>query len=128
MSSPVPPPRRDHLWKPGQSGNPKGRAPGQTERIRVIQEVKSLCRQNSEAAVAALIDVMNNKTAPPAARVTAANSILDRAFGRPTAVVEAKISTYDNMSEHELIEFIAGQTIDAEAIRIEETTEDGTEK
>jgi len=99
-----------------------------TERVRVMKEVKSLCRENSEAAIAALIDVMNSKTAPPAARVTAANSILDRAFGRPTAVVEAKISTYDSMSEQELIEFIAGQTIDVEAVRIEETIEDGAEE
>ena len=116
----------------GQSGNPKGRPKGLSANARVLLEVKALCRNHSVEAIGALVEVMNSPSAPPPARVAAANSILDRAFGRPTTMVEAKVSTYDNMTEQELIEFIVGQTIEGDAVRLlendSETNDDGAEE
>lgn len=41
-----------------------------------------------ELALQALVDVFTDKTQPAAARISAANAILDRGFGKPTAPVE----------------------------------------
>jgi uncharacterized protein DUF5681 len=68
-------------WKPGQSGNPSGRA-------KVVGEIRALARQHTELALQALVEVVKNKKAHPSARVAAANSILDRGYGRPEAKIE----------------------------------------
>jgi hypothetical protein len=54
-----------------RSGNPGGR-PGLPE------DVKALTRDLSPAAIETLASIMRDKNAPPAARVSAANAILDR--------------------------------------------------
>jgi hypothetical protein len=45
-------------------------------------EIKSLARVHTEAALKTLVGVMNQAEAPPAARVAAANSLLDRGWGK----------------------------------------------
>ena len=112
-------------FKKGQSGNPGGKAtrPETIARRQIIQDVREYCRSKSHAAVEALVEVMSSKSAPPSARVAAANSILDRGFGKPQIEVNATVSTYDNMSERELVAYIAGQTIEGEAIRVIEEME-----
>ena len=47
-------------------------------------EIKSLARSHTEAALKCLVGVMNQDEAPPAARVQAANSLLDRGWGKPS--------------------------------------------
>lgn len=47
-------------------------------------EIRSLARGHTEAALNTLAGIMNQPEAPPAARVAAANSILDRGWGKPT--------------------------------------------
>ena len=49
----------------------------------MLREVEVLARVHTKAAVSTLVSVMNNHEAPAAARVTAANSILDRGWGKP---------------------------------------------
>lgn len=66
---------------PGQSGNPGGR-PKEATRLT------ELARTQTEAAVQALTEVMLNKKAPAAARVTAACALLDRGYGRPNQTME----------------------------------------
>ena len=63
-------------FKKGQSGNPGGRP-------KVIAEVKELARAHTGEAIDTLVSIMSNPKAAPAARVSAANSLLDRGYGKP---------------------------------------------
>lgn len=47
-------------------------------------EIKSLARAHTESAITVLAGIMNQVEAPPAARVAAANALLDRGWGKPT--------------------------------------------
>jgi len=53
-----------------------------------LTEIRSLARSHTEAAINALLSVMNQPESPPAARVSAANSILDRGWGKPAQPIE----------------------------------------
>jgi hypothetical protein len=71
---------RGRPFERGRSGNPGGRP-------RELRDVIELARSHSPAAVATLAKIMRNEEAPPAARVGAANAILDRAHGRPPQAI-----------------------------------------
>src|SRR6266699_2425286 len=71
-------------FKPGQSGNPGGRP-------RQVGEVRKLAMEFTGEAVELLANIMRNEKAPLAARAAAANSLLDRAIGKPE--VSAKIES-----------------------------------
>jgi len=51
-------------------------------------EIKSLARAHTDAAIKTLVGVMNQNEAPPAARVQAANSLLDRGWGKASQPLE----------------------------------------
>ena len=68
-------------WEKGKSGNPGGR-PRQNPKIR------ELAQENSQAALQTLISLMKNPRVAPSTRAAAANSILDRAHGRPVSSLE----------------------------------------
>jgi thioredoxin reductase len=63
-------------FKKGQSGNPGGRP-------KVVAEVKELARKPTGKAIETLVSIMTNPKAAPAARVSAANALLDRGYGKP---------------------------------------------
>jgi hypothetical protein len=74
---------------PFVKGTPKppgsGRKKGGTNKIG--SDVRELAQVHTPAALAALVEVMNDKEAPPAARVMAAQAILDRGHGKvPQAI------------------------------------------
>lgn len=46
-------------------------------------EIRSLARKHTVQAINCLAGIMNRKDAPEAARVSAANSLLDRGWGKP---------------------------------------------
>jgi hypothetical protein len=89
-------------WRKGQSGNPGGLPKG-------FGSVREAARQHTAAAIATLAGVMADDEAPPAARVTAANALLDRGWGKPTAdmTVQTKRDP-DDYTDAELIAIIAG--------------------
>lgn len=47
-------------------------------------QIRSLARAHTESAVKVLAGIMNETAAPHAARVSAATSLLDRGWGKPT--------------------------------------------
>ncbi|WP_349631415.1 hypothetical protein [Bradyrhizobium sp. BR 10289] len=54
-----------------------------TLKQRTITEIKSLARTHTGLAVKTLVQIMRDTNAPAYARVTAANAILDRGWGKP---------------------------------------------
>jgi hypothetical protein len=72
-------------FQKGQSGNPGGRP-------KILADVRELARAHTASAMNALVQIVEDENAPPAARVTAANSLLDRAYGKPESKVDATIT------------------------------------
>jgi len=68
-------------FRPGQSGNPKGRPPKS-------HCARDIAAKHARKAFRALSEVLSDKEAPPAARVSAASQILDRAFGKAPQSLE----------------------------------------
>ena len=87
-------------FKPGQSGNPGGRP-------KVLGEVQTLARQYTTEAIEALVAIMRNKKAPPAAVALASNSILDRGYGRPAQAISVSRPTPEEMTDAELLAIAA---------------------
>ena len=81
----------------GVSGNPGGRP-------KVLGDVQELARQQSPLAIETLAEIMSNEKTPPAARVAAANVLLDRGYGKPTQPISKTLAKVDpsTMSDEEL--------------------------
>ena len=62
-------------FKPGQSGNPGGRSKAQID-------VRNLAREHTREAIETLVLVMRN--GKPGEAALAANSLLDRGWGKPS--------------------------------------------
>ena len=62
---------------------PKGFCPNPGGRPKVVGDIRALAQERTQDALDALSEIVANKKAPPAARVAAANSLLDRGYGRP---------------------------------------------
>ena len=54
---------------------------------KAIAEIRSLARGHTESAINCLAGIMNKVDAPESARVAAANSLLDRGWGKAPAVI-----------------------------------------
>ncbi len=68
------------LWKPGQSGNPKGRP-------RSPYDLPAMCREHTPEAVAKLVEIMRSDDHGKA--LNAVQQLLDRGWGRPiTPIVD----------------------------------------
>lgn len=81
MSRRAPNPTGKGGFKKGKSGNPAGRP-------KVIGELRDLAREHTMPALQTLIDVAANKGEAGSARVSAANAILDRGYGKPSQEVQ----------------------------------------
>jgi hypothetical protein len=53
-------------------------------------EIKSLARVHTESAIKTLAGIMGQKDAPHSARVSAAQALLDRGWGKPDQKLEAE--------------------------------------
>lgn len=66
---------RGRPFTKGRSGNPRGRP-------KRDYDIAALARQHAPQAIATLVEIMTDVLAPPGARLSAANSLLERGFGR----------------------------------------------
>lgn len=65
----------------GQSGNPGGRP-------KALKDVEEIARSHTPAAMQTLAAICVDPEQPGAARVSAANALLDRGWGKPSQPVE----------------------------------------
>jgi hypothetical protein len=56
-------------------------------RSKAAAEIKALARRHSKAAIKALAAIMNNEDGPATARVSAAQALLDRGWGKAAQVL-----------------------------------------
>lgn len=75
------------------SANPKGRG---LEAYRL----GDLAKAHTGDAIKTLAEIMGDKKQPGQTRINAATALVDRAFGRPSISVEAKIETTDFTALH----------------------------
>ena len=59
-----------------------------TSGARTLTEIRSVARSHTRAAIRILAGIMRSDDATPAARLAAANAILDRGWGKATPPVE----------------------------------------
>jgi len=57
---------------------------------RAVTEIRSLARSHTRTAINVLVGVMRSEDATHAARVAAANAILDRGWGKAALALEAR--------------------------------------
>jgi hypothetical protein len=79
-----------------------------------VEEVRSIARSHTVAMINVLVGVARQKKAPEMARVVAANSVLDRGWGRPdqhvasdasiSVVIRQIIDIVDHSDEAKVIE------------------------
>jgi hypothetical protein len=55
---------------------------------KTLTEIRSLARSHTRTALSVLVGIMRSKDATPAARVSAANAILDRGWGKAPQAIE----------------------------------------
>jgi hypothetical protein len=76
-------------WEKGHSGNPGGRP-------KEVAELKEMAREHTVEAITTLVSVMQDETAPHAARIRASECLLDRGYGKASQIVEASIHQGNN--------------------------------
>lgn len=62
-----------------------GRKPSKVSAVK--REISDMAKDHAEAALRTLAEVMESQDEPASARVSAANAILDRAYGKPSQSV-----------------------------------------
>jgi hypothetical protein len=72
--------RANGTFRKGVSGDPNGRP-------RIVADLQAAARVLAPEAFGVLALIMTDERHPASARVAAANSILDRGFGRPSTAV-----------------------------------------
>ena len=86
-------------WMKGQSGNPGGRP-------RELDGIQKLARENGPLAIQVLAQVAKSGKSE-AARVAAANALLDRGFGKPSQWILSDPADYRKASDYSNEELIA---------------------
>jgi hypothetical protein len=62
--------------------------PPRNDMPKTLTEIRSMARSHTRTAINALVGVMRSKNATHAARVSAANAILDRGWGKAAQALE----------------------------------------
>jgi hypothetical protein len=73
-------------------------------------EIRSLARAHTESAIRVLAGIMNETRAPAAARVSAAQALLDRGWGKADQKLTLDRRSVSELSDAELAERLAELT------------------
>lgn len=106
-------------FEKGKSGNPGGRAKVKLADGRTLTD---LAREHTPAAVKVLSEIMRDKRAPAAARVAAADKLLNRGWGQAPQT----INIMDERTPIDLSNMTDEQLEALETIRALGTLADGT--
>lgn len=63
-----------------------GRKPGRVSKAK--RELADMAKDHAESALDVLAEIMQDNQQPAAARVSAANALLDRGYGKPAQAVQ----------------------------------------
>ncbi len=90
----------------------KGTGPnGKTHKAVTALDIESLARAHGPTMVKVLRGIANSPKVPPAARMVAANSLLDRGFGKPQQAVSLDFSVAVTAIERRIVR--PGELIEA---------------
>jgi hypothetical protein len=74
-------------------------------------DIRSLARSHTDAAIKTLVGIMNQPNAAPAARVSAAEALLSRGWGKATQFTELTINrSAKQLSDDELANIASGSS------------------
>lgn len=91
--------------KPGEVRNPGGRP-------KTVGLVREMAQGYTETAIQTLAEICGRGDMPAAARVSAANALLDRGYGRPEATHNVNVNrSAKDLSYDELIQIASGEGI-----------------
>ena len=77
-------------------------------------DIRSLARAHTATAIRVLVGIVQEKKAPHAARVSAAQALLDRGWGKATQFIDATIrKQVQDLTDDELSNIAAGSGEDA---------------
>ena len=79
-------------FQKGQSGNPRGRP-------KQLIDIQALARTYTDVAVAALVEVCSTSR-NDSARIAAANSLIDRGYGKAVQHVDAVVESNNTTTLH----------------------------
>jgi hypothetical protein len=78
---------------------PKGRSENPGGRPKALADVQAYARQQTNTAIDVLASIMSDEKASPAARIAAANALLDRGYGKPSSIVDTHIDENRDVRE-----------------------------
>jgi hypothetical protein len=95
-------------FRQGQSGNPTGR---RTD--KAAQDARALARASTHEAIETLREIMLDKRASSAARVSAASILLDRGHGKAIQAINANVTSFETLTDDQLLAIASGSAPDA---------------
>ena len=83
----------------------------------MLAHLQELARQHAPQALETLVQIMGSPEVAPAARIAAANAILDRGYGKPAPLLSETPTDPRMLNDAELMEAIAETRRELERLR-----------